>query len=283
MASGTVLVIDEQSEANATQALLQEAAYRVLTVGTGEQALDALESGMGLAAVLASLVMPDGGSGATFVANVRICYPSTAFVVTTPSPERVVDATIPVLAKPFSARVLIGTIERLCAETRRTLECLETTFKWNQEARQQLAGARASLLRNIRSSQERRAERLRADLRSATRPAPTVLVAEDNPVLRYAICRFLTGSGFHILSAGTGADALEVSRDFQGRIDLVLTDFHMPGGGGLELAGALASERPEAKVLIMSASELRMQHRTLRKPFELEDLLIEIASVLAAR
>jgi YesN/AraC family two-component response regulator len=55
-----------------------------------------------------------------------------------------------------------------------------------------------------------------------------------------------------VLEAQNGREALRVARQYPGPIDLILTDVVMPELGGIELIEALAAERPEAAVLVMS-------------------------------
>ncbi len=79
-----------------------------------------------------------------------------------------------------------------------------------------------------------------------------VLVVEDEPSVRTLAGRTLTGLGYAVLEADNGRDALTLTRQYHGPIDLVLTDVVMPELGGIELIEALAAERPDTAVLVMS-------------------------------
>jgi DNA-binding NtrC family response regulator len=88
-------------------------------------------------------------------------------------------------------------------------------------------------------------------------PAPqknkkTVLVVDDEPSILAVVSGLLGDDDYDILTAGTGADALQQSRDFKGAIDLLLSDFQMPGMSGMDLATSMTLERPRLKVLLMS-------------------------------
>ena len=86
-------------------------------------------------------------------------------------------------------------------------------------------------------------------------PAPTgrtVLAVDDEPDLLEAIRRVLGRRGHTVLAASSAAEALQVCRAHDGRIDLLLTDLRMPGGSGAELATQVARERPDLTVLFMS-------------------------------
>ena len=104
----------------------------------------------------------------------------------------------------------------------------------------------------------------------------TVLVAEDQEDLRELICRTLTSSGFNVLKANNGIEALNVARAYDGEIRLLLTDLIMPGMGGQELAAALSNEFPHTKVLMMtgySDTAVEGPAQFLFKPFALSTLI----------
>jgi PAS domain S-box-containing protein len=80
----------------------------------------------------------------------------------------------------------------------------------------------------------------------------TVLVVEDEPVIRRLVASILERTGYTVLEAGDGVEALQVASGHAGPIDLLLTDVVMPRMGGKELADRLAAQRPRMKVLFMS-------------------------------
>jgi two-component system, cell cycle sensor histidine kinase and response regulator CckA len=71
-----------------------------------------------------------------------------------------------------------------------------------------------------------------------------VLLVEDDPVVRALARRTLESQGFRVLEAADGTEALEVARDGEHRIDVVVTDLMMPNMTGEELATRLATMRP---------------------------------------
>jgi PAS domain S-box-containing protein len=80
----------------------------------------------------------------------------------------------------------------------------------------------------------------------------TILVVEDEELLRKVAQRTLGASGYTVLTAANGDAAVEASRRYAGDIQLLLTDVVMPGMGARALADALVKERPSLKVLYMS-------------------------------
>ncbi|MGH7630048.1 MAG: ATP-binding protein [Gemmatimonadales bacterium] len=93
------------------------------------------------------------------------------------------------------------------------------------------------------------AERSRAELPRGTE---TILVAEDDALVRLLAARTLRETGYTVLEADSAAAGLEYAAGHHGPIDLLLTDVVMPGGGGRELAESLLESRPNLRVIFMS-------------------------------
>jgi len=84
------------------------------------------------------------------------------------------------------------------------------------------------------------------------RGTETVLVAEDEEMIRSLVTAVLEGCGYTVIAAPSGEEALAVGIREKGAIDLLLTDVVMPGISGVDLAAKLAVSRPGIKVLFMS-------------------------------
>lgn len=130
-----------------------------------------------------------------------------------------------------------------------------------------------------------------ADLRL---PAPraddgeTVLVVEDEPVVRGLICEVLADLGYQALEAADGQQGLDIALSGR-RIDLMVTDIGLPGLNGRQLADAARERRPELKVLFMtgyaenaalSRGFLEPGMQMITKPFALEDLATRIREMI---
>jgi signal transduction histidine kinase/CheY-like chemotaxis protein len=119
----------------------------------------------------------------------------------------------------------------------------------------------------------------------------TVLLTEDEVLVREVAARILTGAGHRVLEAKDGEEALEVARRHPGPIDLLITDLVMARVGGLELVKRLAQERPGLRVLFISgysweAAEPFVNSGAggvdlLQKPFSSEALIASVARLLA--
>lgn len=80
---------------------------------------------------------------------------------------------------------------------------------------------------------------------SASAPSATILVVDDEPLVRNAFARVLERAGHHVLRAGNGREALDLLRT--DIVDLVITDLMMPGMNGVEFAEVLAERYPSLR------------------------------------
>jgi CheY-like chemotaxis protein len=84
-------------------------------------------------------------------------------------------------------------------------------------------------------------------------PIPrTILVVEDDPAVRGVIQEVLSLSGYRVVEAANGEDAIARCRHHDGHFDLLLTDVVMPHLGGRQLAQQLHERYPQMKVLFIS-------------------------------
>jgi PAS domain S-box-containing protein len=88
--------------------------------------------------------------------------------------------------------------------------------------------------------------------REAPRGAETVLMTEDDELVRTLIRTTLQDQGYTVLEARNGAEALRISQEYKGPIHLLVTDVVMPGMNGRELAERLACRCPALRVLYLS-------------------------------
>ncbi|MFH1596233.1 MAG: PAS domain S-box protein [Pseudomonadota bacterium] len=117
----------------------------------------------------------------------------------------------------------------------------------------------------------------------------TVLLVEDEDMVRHVARRILARHGYTVLEAASGDEALAISRENAGPIHLMLTDVVMPGMSGWEIMENLKPERPGMKVLFMSGhTENAIVHHGvldpgtafIQKPFKHTVLTHKIREVL---
>ncbi len=109
-----------------------------------------------------------------------------------------------------------------------------------------------------------------------------VLLVDDESALRGLAARGLRASGYEVVEASTGKDALSVAESYPRRIDLLLTDLSMPDMDGSELAKRLKAAHPDLKVLYMSGytESLPGDAAYIQKPFTMRALAEKVRGVL---
>jgi PAS domain S-box-containing protein len=111
----------------------------------------------------------------------------------------------------------------------------------------------------------------------------TILVAEDEELVRAMVGEALRRAGYRVIEAANGADAVAVLESSEGPVHLLLTDVVMPRMSGPALASKVAAVRPGIKVLYTSGyprQELDPHAAFLRKPFTPDELVRQVRSVL---
>ena len=119
-----------------------------------------------------------------------------------------------------------------------------------------------------------------------------VLLVEDEPAVREFARRSLESSGYTVLAAASGDQALRASERWGEAIDVLVTDIVMPGVHGPELATRIREQRPRIGLVFMSGyaqdalghgSELSASGEFLPKPFTIDSLSRAVARAAAAQ
>ena len=118
-----------------------------------------------------------------------------------------------------------------------------------------------------------------------------ILIAEDEATLRRAAVQALQRSGYTVLAAADGAEALALAARHKGKIHLLVSDVVMPGISGPQLYEELRRDRPDLRVLFTSAyladhvsrhGTVALEGRFLLKPFTMGDLARKVRDVMDA-
>lgn len=118
----------------------------------------------------------------------------------------------------------------------------------------------------------------------------TILLAEDQDQVKNLISGILREHGYTVLEARNGSEALAIQAQFRNPIQLLLTDIIMPGMSGVELAKAIASQRPHIRTVSITGytddvlgerGVLEPGMTLVQKPFTNLDLLSVIRKVLS--
>jgi nitrogen-specific signal transduction histidine kinase/CheY-like chemotaxis protein len=117
----------------------------------------------------------------------------------------------------------------------------------------------------------------------------TILVVEDEEALREVARRIFTRNGYHVITAASGPEAIEIARGYKGDIHLLVTDVVMPHMLGKEVAEKVQAIKPDIEVLFMSGYARRVltsqgmldsNVALVEKPFSEVDLMDIAAQVL---
>jgi two-component system cell cycle sensor histidine kinase/response regulator CckA len=128
---------------------------------------------------------------------------------------------------------------------------------------------------------------------SVQNPAPpsgTVLLVDDELMIRRLGARILEKAGYRVIIAGDGAEGVDIYRQRAAEIDVTILDMNMPGMDGVETMTRLKAEFPNIKVLISTGHSMdgelkRMQCEgtfgLLQKPYRADDLREKVREAMA--
>jgi signal transduction histidine kinase/CheY-like chemotaxis protein len=130
-----------------------------------------------------------------------------------------------------------------------------------------------------------------AEVPSRSRGGETLLVVDDDEQVLAVLARMLRSSGYEVLAAGRGDEALALANSRSGRLDLLITDVVMPGMSGPELARELRKTHPGIPVLFASgfsdiaAEELEVVSTVpiLAKPYTRDAVMMAVSAALGAK
>lgn len=131
------------------------------------------------------------------------------------------------------------------------------------------------------------AESIGADQTSITAPQikaiGTVLLVDDEDLVRVSTADMLTDSGFIVVEAASGAEALKIL-ERKLHYDFLVTDYIMPKMNGVEVAGAFRQKHPTSHVLLISgfagAEAISPDLAVLSKPFRQAELAASLAALV---
>ena len=109
----------------------------------------------------------------------------------------------------------------------------------------------------------------------------TIIVAEDEPLVRMLAVEVLAEAGFRVIEAAHADEALARLNTYEGQVHLLFTDVHMPGStlSGFQLAHLVRINWPKIALIITSAAlelrgnELPIGGLFISKPYELAELI----------
>ncbi len=244
----TVLVAEDDDGVRATVVeMLSDLGYRVLTASDAASALHVIESGIPIDVLFTDVVMPGKLRSPELARMARARLPGLAVLFTSGYTENAIvhdgrlDPGLELLSKPYTRDALARKLRAVLAGA---------------------AGPRAA-----------------AD-GAAQDAALSVLLCEDDALIRLNTADLLRDAGMTVIEAGSGAEALAALKER--RPDVFVIDVGLPDMSGVELAGRIRAIVPEAPVVFATGhAELpeakgMARVETVRKPYAEEDLRASI-------
>ncbi|MEB2847494.1 PAS domain-containing protein [Rhizobiales bacterium RZME27] len=225
----TVLVVEDDDEVRATVIeTLADLGYRVLTARDAQAGLTVVESGIPIDVIFTDVVMPGPLKSSEMARRAKERLPHLVVLFTSGYTENSIvhggklDAGVELLSKPYTREALARRLRHLIA---------------NQK-QQQLAAA----------------PKVAAVSAQAANPASTyslspltVLLVEDDALIRINTAEMLAELGHQVLEAGTAGEAMTALQ--RGGFDLLVTDLGLPDMNGHELAGKARELLPEIGII----------------------------------
>ena len=117
----------------------------------------------------------------------------------------------------------------------------------------------------------------------------TILVVDDEELMRYLVVSYLSKLGHSCLTAVDGVDALDKIKN--NKIDAVITDIKLPKMDGMALSGEISRQYPDLPIMIMTAFDEEYSEGTaisvgarefLKKPFTLDEFAARLNKLINA-
>ncbi|KAA0111681.1 PAS domain S-box protein [Methylobacterium sp. P1-11] len=257
----TILVVEDDDEVREVAvSMLGELGYRVFKARDAASALAIVESGLPIDLIFTDVMMPGALRSPELARKAKQRLPNLAVLFTSGYTQNAIvhggrlDPGVDLLGKPYTREALARKVRHVLA---------------NQAQRQTVA---------------------RTDTRPLDRDAvkgATVLLVEDDSVIRGTTTEMLTDIGCRVRQAGSVEEAYRVLE--LDRIDVLLTDVGLPGISGLELAKTVRARQPEVCVILASgdtgvgSDAAFLRASLVVKPYTPDTLRQTIATALQAR
>jgi len=268
--NGETILVAEDDDAVRVSVVTQlaELGYRVLAAANGEAALEVLTRGEAIDLLFTDVVMPGALNGRTLADQARRIAPELPVLYTSGYTENAIihhgrlDEGVTLLSKPYRLSQLARAVRAALGRSRESAAVVESAPP--------VPAADAD-----------------ATATAVSAPLASVLLVEDEEMVRLAMAALLEQSGYRVAAAATPSEALRLL-DGDGPLDILVTDFTLPEMSGAALIREALARRPGLAILLASghsvdAAELPDRPVTiLLKPFHPQVLREAIEKALGA-
>jgi CheY-like chemotaxis protein len=273
--SETVLVVEDDAEVRETViALLTDLGYRTLKAVDAASALTVIDSGIPIDLLFTDVVMPGALKSPELARKAKERLPDIAVLFTSGYTENSIvhggrlDAGVELLSKPYTREALARKFRHVLAN--KAQRANRTTMTPQPEP----PSAREA------SHNSSRVETKQSD---GQVDRMTVLLVEDDALIRMNTAEMLQDSGFIVVEAGSAEDARAALQTMA--VDFLVTDLNLPGASGTELAAEARALRPSTMIVFATGdpSSVRDQSGSvvLAKPYDETKLAAALASAKA--
>jgi PAS domain S-box-containing protein len=259
----TVLVVEDDAEVRETViALLADLGYRVLKAVDAASALTVIDSGIPIDLLFTDVVMPGTLKSPELARKAKERLPDIAVLFTSGYTENSIvhggrlDAGVELLSKPYTREALARKFRHVLA---------------NQKQRLAARSLVATSVARAAPAPERQAPvQDAAPSRPQAPSLQTVLLVEDDDLIRMTTAEMLKDLGFVVVEAGTAEEALTALQTAP--VDVLVTDLNLPGASGSELAAQARILRPSALIVYATGDpasvRLEQDALVLSKPYD---------------
>ena len=263
----TVLVVEDDDEVRATVvAILGDLGYRVLTAPSADAALIVIESGVPIDILFTDVVMPGTLKSPALARKARERLPNIAVLFTSGYTENSIvhggklDAGVELLSKPYTREALARRFRHVIGNER-----------------QRAIGSRDPAPAAAQTAEKPSADSLRA----------SVLLVEDDALIRASTADMLQSAGCVVVEAGNVEEAGTILRTAP--VDVLVTDVDLGGGSGIDLAERAAEITPSTAIVYATGDSGGVraaavaQSVVLAKPYEQAALVDAVRAALTMR
>ncbi len=250
--SETILVVEDDEEVrNTVVEMLGDLGYRVLKAVDAQSGLSVVESGIPIDLLFTDVVMPGPFKSTDLARKAKERLPGIAVLFTSGYTENSIvhggrlDAGVDLLSKPYTREALARKVRHVLSNERQRATAVAHPPVPAKE-------------RILPQSQQK---------------VTTVLLVEDDPLIRFSAAEMLREIGFEVVEAAHGEEALRhLDRE---DIQILMTDLNLPGMPGQEVARHVRERRPQVHVVFATGEGVVPDAGNaivLRKPYDMRDL-----------
>lgn len=256
--SETVLVVEDDEEVRETVvAMLSDLGYRTLKASDATSALSVIDSGISIDVLFTDVVMPGSLKSAELARKSKERMPGIAVLFTSGYTENSIvhggrlDAGVELLSKPYTREALARKLRHVIS---------------NQAQKNAVVPRSESPETDVMP----RVEKAESRLSNADAASRTVLLVEDDGIIRMNTAEMLQDSGLVVVEAASAEEAKAALQTMA--VDVLVTDVNLPGASGRELAAAARALQPSVLIVYATGDPASVRDEAdaviLSKPYD---------------